>query len=207
MGTALAAFIEIFKATIPAAIGIGGVFVGARLSRRKEDEALKRQSAQDAAYLAALVGVGLDRFIDGCIAVTQDDGQPDAEGFRKSVSATPNFDPSEYPVEWRCLPAQLMYKALDFPYSIGFADEAISNAMTFAAMPPDFEEFFEERQSQYAELGIKAMDIAKELRANASVPEREYHEFFQPRAIFEKTIGCVKQNQKSRYLELPDFEQ
>src|SRR5438105_541965 len=49
-----------------------------------------------------------------------------------------------------------LYRLLSMPNEAEAADRKIGFAWQYAAGPPDFEEYFEERQDQYAKLGLAA---------------------------------------------------
>ena len=66
-----------------------------------------------------------------------------------------------------------MYEILSFPNQIDAANHRIDGAFEYDAGPPDYEEGFEERQYQYAVLGLKAAYLADQLRTNYGVPMRE----------------------------------
>lgn len=89
----------------------------------------------------------------------------------------PQFDPHAFSVEWKSLPASLMYEILDFPYQTELASKNVSAAFEYAATPPDFSEGFEERQLQYASLGLAALKLAQKLRDYANLPPRDVSEW------------------------------
>ena len=49
--------------------------------------------------------------------------------------------------------------------------------MEYAATPPDFGEFFEEREDQYSTLGLAASAITEELRVKYGIPRRDFGEW------------------------------
>jgi len=64
-----------------------------------------------------------------------------------------------------------MYAILDLPYKAEVAGHIIESASENAE-PPDFDDYFEERQLQYAALGLEAAAISTSLRELAELPER-----------------------------------
>lgn len=160
---------------VPAIFGLMGVILGAVLTYWREHLLQRKKEKKDAAYLAVVVSAALERFSAACARVVNDDGlcegHPDEDGCRSAQVKIPKFDPELLDVEWRSLPAELMYDVLDLPYLIELADGAIAEAAEHAD-PPDYEEFFEQRQYQYAGLGIDAAALVARLRKHAGYPPR-----------------------------------
>lgn len=92
----------------------------------------------------------LERYVARCAEVVGDDGlsaeRPDEHGNCTIQVDTPKFDPLAFSVEWKSLPATLIYDILDFSYKAEVASRTVFAAFKYAASPPDFEEGFEERQ-------------------------------------------------------------
>ena len=158
-----------------AIFGLIGVLLGSLLAGAKEWFFLRRNNARDAAFLAVQVVGQLDRYVLACSAVVADEGlnqgQPDKNGYRYAQVETPVFEPDALKVEWRAIPVKLMYEVLDLPYKAVVALHTIE-AASENANPPDFDDFFEERQLQFAGLGLLAAELADELRRHAKLPSR-----------------------------------
>lgn len=161
---------------VSALSGLVGVALGSGLTQMREYRAQRKRETKDAAYLVVLVAGALDRFSAGCVRVVGDAGlyrgQPDERGWRVVQVDAPTFQAELFAVDWKSLPATLMYSILDLPYRIEMARERIHNVGEYEAMPPDFEEFFEQRQFEYATLGLEAAGLAAALRKHAGFPER-----------------------------------
>ena len=159
----------------PAFFGLLGVSLGTGLATLKEWWFNRRSDTRDATYLAVQVVGQLDRFVFACSEVVTDDGlcrgQRDEHGYRCAQVKPPKFSPESLNVEWRSIPADLMYEILDLPYKAEVAMHIIEGASENAD-PPDFDDFFEERQLQYANLGLLAAATAGRLRKHAVLPER-----------------------------------
>ncbi|HEY5602796.1 MAG TPA: hypothetical protein VIM41_06780 [Gammaproteobacteria bacterium] len=151
-----------------------GVVLGVLLNAVKEWWFQKGKNKKELEYLAIRISCILDTFVNGCADVVADDGlccgQPDQDGCRSIQTKTPSFDPLSVEVEWKTLPADIMYEVLSFPNLIEAANHKISGAFEYAASPPDYEEGFEERQLQYATLGLKAHSLASKLRSIGHLP-------------------------------------
>lgn len=160
-----------------AIFGLVGVALGALLTVAKEWWFESRKIKKDAEYLAIQVACGLERYSAICADVVADDGlsegRPNEHGYHEIQVVAPRFETEFFRVEWKSLPAALMYEVFDFRYKSELASRDVSDAFEYAATPPDFWEGFEERQFQYAHLGLMALNLAERLRAYAGLPARE----------------------------------
>lgn len=164
-----------------AVFGLVGVALGALLTVVREWWFQTRKNKKDAEYLSILVSCELERYAARCAEVVGDDGLhhglPDASGYSSPQVEEPSFDPLGFNVEWKSLPAQLMYEVLDFPYKAELSKNSVSAAFEFAATPPDYSEGFDERRLQYAHLGLSALKLAKNLRGYVGLAQREIGEW------------------------------
>jgi hypothetical protein len=151
--------------------GLIGVILGALLTglipwiREWRLEHLKRD--REARYLAVRVVCILDRFIEECAEVVIDDGldcgQPNPEGELEAQVDLPIEPAFPNDVDWKSINRFIMYEILSIPSDTQRARRRISGASEFA-FPPDYKEFFEERQYQFACIGLKAAAAVKQLR-------------------------------------------
>ncbi len=164
-----------------AVFGLVGVALGVILTMLKEWWLQSRKNKKEAEYLAIQIISILDRYVASCSAVVGDDGthhgQPDSNGYCKEQIPTPTFEPNLLKAEWKCLPANLMYEILMFPNKIEVANQYISATFEYSASPPEYTEGFEERQWQYANLGIEAEILASKLRKHVGLPARKVSEW------------------------------
>lgn len=184
----------------PAIFGLLGVIVGAALTTLKEWWFQRERDKKEREYLAIQVSGQLERFVSGCVEVVQDDGfyrgQRGGGGEAAVQARAPTFEPEKLNVEWRSLDADLMYAILDFPAR---GDEAASwiESAHENAFPPDFEEFYEERQYQYAKLGLAASSLAARLRQSVRLPPRPAPEgAFDPLAFMRQNVLESEQRRK-----------
>lgn len=159
--------------------GLVGIFLGSFLSAVfsivRELYSEIRAKKKEAEYLAIRMVCIFDSFAEGCATVVGDDGlchgQTDAEGYSSIQVPAPELDVQLKDVDWKSFTPKLMYEILYFPNLIQDAESYISNTFEFAASPPDFSEGFEERQYQYAKLGIRASELTAKLRAKYKIPK------------------------------------
>lgn len=158
-------------------IGFGGVIIGASIGMGKDLLMVYLSRQKNATYLAVRISCLLDRYVAGCVEVVGDNGfsygQIKAGAYAEALVSTPALKIQDMDVDWKVLPSNLMYEILSFPNFIEEADAVISSAFDHAN-PPDLSEGFEERQDQYAKLGIKAASLAKKLRDKYKLPKHEY---------------------------------
>ena len=183
----------------PAYIGLLGVFVGALLTLTKDWLFEWRKQLKNAEFLSIHIVCMLDSYVSECVAVVHDDGLNlgrDSAGYMSPQVALPKFEPQSVDVEWKSLPASLMYKILSFPNEAKESNAKIDAVYDFVATPPDYDEFFEERQSQYSILGLKAAELALELRKLGKIPENVSLDW-NPTAIFLEYMASYE-NRKAQ---------
>ncbi len=158
-----------------AIIGLIGVLLGGLLTVAKDWWLQRRTNQKDAEYLSIQVSCALEKYAARCAEVVADDGlcegRPDEDGYCRPQVSPPKFEPESLKVEWKSLPANLMYEVLDFPNKAEVAIQRVDGVFEFAT-PPDFDEGFEERQLQFATLGIAASKLAAKLRKHIKLPAR-----------------------------------
>lgn len=184
-----------------AIFGLVGVALGALLAVAREWWFQSRKNKKDAEYLSILVSCELERYAARCAEVVGDEGlcegRPDENGYRFIQVEVPKFEPHAFSVDWKSLPAHLMYEILDFPYKAELSGKSVSAAFEYAATPPDFWEGFEERQLQYACLGLAALKLAAKLRAYAGLPTRGIGEW-NPADYMERHKVDIESERKER---------
>lgn len=184
-----------------AIFGLVGVALGAVLAVAREWWFQTRKNKKEAEYLAILVSCELERYAAHCAEVVGDDGlcegRPDENGYASIQVKAPKFEPQALSVEWKSLPAHLMYEILDFPYKAELASQSVSAAFEYAATPPDFCEGFEERQLQYACLGIAALKLAAKLCEYVGLPTRDVGEW-NPAEYMERHKADIESRRKER---------
>jgi hypothetical protein len=162
-------------AFISAGAGITGVLLGVVLVWLKEYRVTRSKRRADIVYLAILVTSHLDRYASGCYDVASDDGtycgQPagDGEEYVTTTSA-PDFVPQELEVEWKLLPGELLYPILRLPDQQEKLQRHLAGVTEYDSDYPNHSEYFWVRRRGYAELGLKAEELAQQLLALAGLP-------------------------------------
>lgn len=145
--------------------GLIGVVVGAAITSVREFLVYRGNRRRNSIYLASRVSSMLERFVVDCARASFDTGEPDHEGNYYPRYATPKFDPTTLDVDWKTLPAGLMYSILDLPYRIEVAEGSVE------ATSED-DGFYEERRFQFATLGLEASALVVKLLSHAGLPKR-----------------------------------
>jgi hypothetical protein len=163
-----------------AIFGLIGVIVGSAISWLQMYLAEKRAIRKNARYLAIRVICVLDKYLEDCADVVRDDGlcygQRTKEGYLEPQVKVPGPPVLPSDVDWRSIDHELMYKILSLPSDVEAAERIISAANNIA-MPPDFEEWFDERAFWYAKFGLAAYKLSKRLSDKYGIKMKTYSEW------------------------------
>jgi hypothetical protein len=163
---------------ISAGSGLSGVWLGGWLTNRRDATKERDRNKKESSYLAILVLAHLDRFVNGCVQVALDDGTSEGrpagrdEVYHEVTAQAPTFDPLALNVDWKVLPADLMYGILNLPYK---AEQLVNHLAGVGEFddPPEYTEFFWARQHGYSLLGLEVSAIARHLREYANLPNEK----------------------------------
>jgi len=166
----------IISAAITACAGFGGVWYGQRNLARKDARQAEQEAQQaerERAFVASTAIEHLERFINGCSAVSYDDGyefgQPArGDGYCQSTTTPPQFDPHALKLNWNALPPDLIYDILAIPSRQEHIDRYLSS--DGFDDPPDHSDYFDNRRLLYARLGQQVTGIALRVRAAGGLP-------------------------------------
>ncbi len=154
-----------------------GVLVGVGITWVRDALSQRTTRRRNAHYLALRVVCLLDRYIEDCAKVADDDGsspnQQNEKGDSHPMTDLPAAPAFPADVDWKSIDQRVAYRLVSMDNEATRANWIISGAAE-NAFPPDFAELFEERRYQYAHLGLRALDIARELRTEYKIPEPEY---------------------------------
>ncbi|CAH6927582.1 hypothetical protein VCHA52P453_90145 [Vibrio chagasii] len=180
-----------------ALIGLVGVVVGVIATGLKDWVAGQVNTRRKTRYLATRVVSLLDIFVNNCAMVVKDDGtymgQPDQHGYYIPQTQTPKFEPLSLDVDWLSIDSELMHQVLYFPNDIYVANSKISAVKEYVADPPDYPEFFEERQYQYSVLALKAIKLVETLQKESGIESYTTKWDWFDADLFEMKIKNVEQ--------------
>lgn len=188
--------------------GLVGGIMGSLITTGKEILFRKAKTDNNAKYLIIRVVCELDRYTNSCAQVVGDTGvgyeMPDEDGGRTPQVPAPKLDLGFFDVDWKCLPIELLYEVLNFPQKDENARQIVNNIFDFADHHAEYaDEAFEERQFQYAGLGIEASQLATKLREQLKLPERnvtEWNSITYMRDHFDKI------ERKKQTAKIPNIE-
>lgn len=159
---------EVFAALIGGGSGVISACVTAWLTNRGSSAASKRSESRQAQYLAVQVAPELRAFAAACLRVSYDDGTEEGRpagtgGLHEPTERVDSFRPDLIQnVDWRTLPAPLMVDVLTFEEKHKAILVLLSDVHEFDD-PPDFTDYFSERQQLYVALGAEALELGVRL--------------------------------------------
>lgn len=160
---------------------------------------IKNKKEKD--YISIQLIFKLDSFTSECANVVNDDGrymgQRDADGYLRAQVDKPIFEIEKVPGDWKSLDASMIYDIHKFGIQKVNSDNKIRGVYDYAASPPDFDEYFEERQYQYSLLGKESDRLATRLRKESGMPAREWGEF-SPLDLMNKALHDIEVKRQDR---------
>jgi hypothetical protein len=139
-----------------------------------------RARQRHARYLAIRVVIALDKYVENCADVATDDGlsqgQRNADGYLEEQVALPPAPTFPQDLDWKSIDHELAYRLLSLSNEAETANRMIGFASE-NSFPPDFEEVFEERQYQYAKLGLATFALTQELREKYDIHPQKLGEW------------------------------
>lgn len=136
---------------------------------RHEQQLTEDKRQKELLYITTELVFTLEIFAEECARVADDSGEPDERGEYRPTTKTPELEISDIKGDWRTLPALIMYRIRELPVLMNEAHRNISAAAEHD-WAPYYTESFQERQYQYARLGLKALTLARRLRQLAGLP-------------------------------------
>lgn len=162
-----------------------------------------REEKKELSFLTIRVSCELERFANQCYAVATDHGYEDQEGYSRTNVNQPDFEPFEIDVNWKVLPARLMYQILELPNELHFARECIESVGINADSLPDYPLTFAERRYHYSKIAYNAFHYVNELRVLGDIPVKIYNEWSSPLRL----IDIHKKACKDSNREVVDLEE
>ncbi len=179
--------------------GLFGVGLGAVLSFLWEWLRAKSENAKRAKYLAVRVTHLLDDFVDQLALVSRDDGYL-GEPRDQACSSSDFPEAPEFPddVDWQSVDTQRAYDILSLENRVAVAKNVIARASD-NAFPPDFEEAFDERMEQAANLGSFAVSLADSLRRDYGLPEKaDAHNDWGAKNTLSKSLERIERDRAAK---------
>lgn len=132
---------------------------------RHEQQLTEDKRQKELFYVTTELVFILERYAEVCARVASDNGTDDdsRQPERKAMTDYPELNLADVAGDWRALEFRHMYRIRELPVLQDEARRAIAYAAEIP-VPPFHEDYFRERQYQFARLGIKAVILAARLR-------------------------------------------
>ncbi|UCQ13141.1 hypothetical protein [Edwardsiella tarda] len=155
---------------VSAGAALGGVLLTQHRIDKRERAAAAKKADEERLFISTELVFVLERFVEDCAKIVIDDGEENADGEYYPTTSTPSgLKLGEISGNWRVLSSRLMYRIHELPVLLNEAERRIVYT-TDISTPPRHTEFFQERQYQYARLGIKALFLSIRLRRLVGLP-------------------------------------
>lgn len=163
---------EILKILVTAGLSTWGAFLIYSKSSKREAEVREGERLRAARYVAMQVVSALDNFIMTAFSCVLDEGVSDGRGELQPETTDPTLTlPDD--ANWLTLEPDLMYKILSLPSEIAYAREGVAFFRDPMFRETE-EEYFAQRKEQFGRVGLKAYDLAEEIRQSYAIPPRAY---------------------------------
>lgn len=185
-------------------VGLAGVIVGALLAPLIDLWRESRGRKRRASYLAIRVVCILDRFVEGCVDVSYDNGgERDRDGYVSPQTPHPTLTKYSDDIDWSSISSTMAFELLSLPNQIEAANQSIQYVADHDANPPDYEEVFEARQEQFSILGLEAIRLTRILRQQFSLPKTNHISYDPFRVLCEKKESIEKTRDRSTERLMP----
>jgi hypothetical protein len=170
---------------------LGVTFFGHWLGLSKE----RQSRTRDAQYLAIRVVCALDPFISDCCNVVGDWGDEGQDGYRYARTNTPTISfPDD--LNWKSIEPELMARILGLPNELIATERSLDTVMDFAATPPGYEEYFEERVFRYGQIGLATLALADEIRRTFKIPAGKFRRW-DPKETLEREVTKIQKERQN----------
>lgn len=160
---------QIITAVSTISAALGGVCLTHHFTHKREERAALAKLESERLFIATELVFLLEQFAEECAQVAKDDGEPNMQGEYSPSVKNPELKLDDVTGDWRILPARIMYRIRELPILRSEADRVIA-MVSDNDWAPYYTESFQERQYQYARLGLKALFLAIRLRKTAGLP-------------------------------------
>lgn len=154
--------------------GIAGGVVNQGMTWWRESRTARKKSQYELSFIAVDLVFRLEKLAEQCAEIVKDQGSPDLHsriGIFNPTTPYPVFSISEVKGDWRFLDTKMMYQIHSLPVRI---DEARRHAeATKGLHVQDIRQhyFYDTRQKEFADIGLRAMYINRRLRTLCNMPD------------------------------------
>jgi hypothetical protein len=145
------------------AVALGGGIVLFLLNWVREHLTAKWNKQTEAEVLAFSLASELDRLISACYNVANDPREEDFEtGISEPTVDTPVLVWGDN-LKWSAFPKSLHYRIRALPNKIDAANKSCDAEAEFGDGPPDYSDYFRERELRFSWIGLEATALRHEL--------------------------------------------
>lgn len=155
---------------ITAGAAIAVVLLTHRFTLRREKLASENKQRIERYFIATELIFLLEQYAEGCARVAADSGDDNPQAEREPTVSYPELDLTDVSGDWRVLHGLMMYRIRQLPIIQNEAKRTIAGVGEYD-YSPFYSAYFQERQYQFARLGMKAVILAMRLRKSVSLPE------------------------------------
>jgi hypothetical protein len=200
MSTEIPASVPILAALIGAAAAL--LVTGLSFGRDWYGQRLK--DGEQRTFIAIRLAAELEDFAMRCVLAGSDHGEPQHQDHGQGEYAprhnTPDFKIDYSAYEWRLVPKDLLMRILELPHLTQRAHVYLEGVSEFIADPPYYEEFYVERSLKFGRLGLRAVDLACDLRvrhgATPSIPSLDPEDEYDIQEHLESIIEDVLKSKR-----------
>lgn len=178
------------------AVALGGGVVLFSLNWLREFLMAKWNKHEDAEVLAFSLATELDRLVSECSDVVNDPQHQSDTGIWEPTVSPPVIVFSEN-LKWSAFPKSLHYRIRALPNKIDAANRMCGHLADYGDGPPDYYEFFEERDFRFAWIGLESSALRWELSKTYGVELLDRGEW-DPDDTFKLTIERVTKKRADR---------
>lgn len=155
----------------------------------------KRNS--EAEVLAFSLATQLDRLISDCTSVVDDPLTSDPEtGYTEATVGSPSLLFADT-LPWAVFDKRLQYRIRALPNKIDAAIRSCANIGEYGDGPPDYNDYFEERQIRFCAIGLEACHLSQELAEKFGVDILDRGEW-RPEENFARVSGMIEERRNAR---------
>ncbi|MBX5160421.1 hypothetical protein HJB89_25385 [Rhizobium sp. NZLR8] len=174
---------------------VGGIVVWG-LTWLKEVTMAKRNRHTEAEVLAFSLASELDRLVSACYEVVNDPQEEDREtGYWEPTVDTPKLTWGS-DLKWSSFPRSLQYRIRALPNKIDAAVKSCAAEGEYGDGPPDFSDYFREREFRFSWIGLEASALRFELSKNYGVEYLDRGSWDPDDSFKEKIAKIEKQKEE-----------
>lgn len=155
---------------ITAGAAIAAVMLTHRFTLKREKLASLDRLRREQHFIATELIFLLEQYAEGCARVAADAGDDNPQTEREPTVSYPELELTDVSGDWRVLRGLMMYRIRQLPVMQNEAKRTIAGVGEYDH-PPFYSAYFQERQYQFARLGMKAVILAMRLRKSVDLPE------------------------------------